>query len=56
MNDFDKFDKTVNYFDKETPCFAPERYNFCIEVIKKYSTHKDSLIDVGCGGGYLGIN
>lgn len=46
-------DKTIEYFDKEIPYFAPERYNFSIKMLKKYANSNSSLIDVGCGVGNI---
>jgi SAM-dependent methyltransferase len=43
--------KTHEYFDKFTPHYKPERFNFAIQFLKKHSNAENSLIDIGCGDG-----
>lgn len=48
-----KDEKTIEYFDKETPEFSLERLDHALSVINKNCHDKSSLIDIGCGTGNL---
>lgn len=46
-------EKTLAYFDKNTPEYSLERYHAAIEFICSTETSDASLVDFGCGAGNI---
>lgn len=44
-------DKTLDYFDRFTPHYNPERFQFAMDYLKKNARPEDRLLDIGCGDG-----
>jgi SAM-dependent methyltransferase len=44
-------ERTIAYFDTNTPEYSVRRMDYALEAINRYSQQGNSLVDIGCGTG-----
>jgi SAM-dependent methyltransferase len=46
-------ERTIAYFDTNTPEYSVRRMDYALEAINRYSQQGSSLVDIGCGTGNI---
>jgi len=50
---FPRDEQTIDYFDRYTPVYMEKFYDDVVELINKFGSGRDSVIDIGCGTGNI---